>query len=348
MLDKGFIRESTSPAAAPLLLAAKPGGGVRICHDYRGLNNVTVKNRYPLPLIRETLDSLCGAKFYTKLDVIAAFNRIRIAEGHEWLTAFITRFGLFEMLVTPFGLCNAPATFQNYINHVLHDILDDYCTAYLDDVLVFSKTRAEHTKHVEEVIRRLGAAGLQIDIGKSEFYAKKTRYLGLIISTDGISMDPEKVQALQAWKDPTSVKELQQFLGFANFYRRFIQGYSTVITPMTKLLRKDVSWAWKSEQAEAFKALKKAFTTAPVLAYFDYTKKTVVETDASNWASGGVLSQFNDDGKLRPVAFFSSKHTAPECNYEIYDKELLAIVKALEEWLWRSGFGGVAPRTSGY
>ena len=138
--------------------------------------------------------------------------------------------------------------------------------------------------------------------------------LGLIISTDGMTMDPEKVQALQAWKDPTSVKELQQFLGFANFYRRFIQGYSTLITPMTKLLRKDVNWAWESEQADAFKALKKAFTTAPVLAYFDYTKRTVVETDASNWASGGVLSQFNDDGKLRPVAFFSSKHTVAECN----------------------------------
>jgi hypothetical protein len=147
-----------------------------------------------------------------------------------------------------------------------------------------------------------------------------------------MSMDSEKVQALQAWEDPTSVKKLQQFLGFANFYRRFIQGYSTVIAPMTKLLRKDISWAWKSEQIEAFRALKKAFTTAPVLAYFDYTKKTVVETDASNWASGGVLSQYNDDGKLRSVAFFSSKHTAPECNYEIYDKELLAIVKALEEW----------------
>jgi RNase H-like domain found in reverse transcriptase/Reverse transcriptase (RNA-dependent DNA polymerase)/Integrase zinc binding domain/Chromo (CHRromatin Organisation MOdifier) domain len=332
MLDKGFIRESTSPAAAPLLLAAKPGGGVRICHDYRGLNNVTVKNRYPLPLIRETLDALCGAKFYTKLDVVAAFNRIRVAEGHEWLTAFITRFGLYEMLVTPFGLCNAPATFQNYINHVLHDALDDYCTAYLDDVLVFSKTRAEHTKHVEEVIRRLGAAGLQIDIGKSEFYTTKTKYLGLIISTEGMSMDPEKVQTLQAWASPTSVKELQQFLGFANFYRRFIQGYSAVVTPMTKLLRKDVSWSWEPEQAKSFETLKKAFTSAPVLAYYDYTKKTVVETDASNWASGGVLSQYGDDNKMRPVAFFSAKHSAAECNYEIYDKELLAIVKALEEW----------------
>lgn len=332
MLDKGFIRESTSPAAAPLLLAAKPGGGVRICHDYRGLNEVTIKNRYPLPLIRETLDALCGAKFYTKLDVIAAFNRIRVAEGHEWLTAFITRFGLFEMLVTPFGLCNAPATFQNYINHVLHDALDIYCTAYLDDVLVFSKTRAEHTRHVDEVIRRLGTAGLQIDINKSEFYTTKTKYLGLIISTNGMTMDPDKVEAIQVWRDPTSVKELQQFLGFANFYRRFIEGYSSVIEPMTRLLKKSAAWAWGPDQAAAFVKLKTAFSTAPVLAYYDYTKKTVVETDASNWASGGVLYQKDDDGKLRPVAFFSSKHTAPECNYEIYDKELLAIVKALEEW----------------
>ena len=293
---------------------------------------MTIKNRYPLPLIRETLDALCGAKFYTKLDVIAAFNRIRIAEGHEWLTAFITRFGLFEMLVTPFGLCNAPATFQNYINHVLHDALDLYCTAYLDDVLVFSKTRAEHTRHVDEVIRRLGTAGLQIDINKSEFYATKTKYLGLIISTDGMTMDPDKVEAIQIWKDPTSVKELQQFLGFANFYRRFIEGYSSVIEPMTRLLKKGAAWTWGPDQAAAFRKLKTAFSTAPVLAYYDYTKKTVVETDASNWASGGVLYQKDDDDRLRPVAFFSSKHTAPECNYEIYDKELLAIVKALEEW----------------
>jgi hypothetical protein len=225
MLEKGFIRESTSPAAAPLLLAAKPGGGVRICHDYRGLNEITVKNRYPLPLIRETLDNLCGAKYYTKLDVIAAFNRIRVAEGHEWMTAFITRFGLYEMLVTPFGLCNAPATFQNYINHVLHDALDLYCTAYLDDVLVFSRTREEHTRHVHDVIRRLRDAGLQIDMNKSEFYTKKTKYLGLIISTEGMSMDKDKITAITAWQTPTSIKELQQFLGFANFYRRFIQGY---------------------------------------------------------------------------------------------------------------------------
>jgi hypothetical protein len=171
---------------------------VRICHDYRGLNNITIKNQYLLPLICETLDSLCGAKFYTKLDVIAAFNQIQVAEDHEWLTVFITCFGLFEMLVTLFSLCNTSAIFQNYINHVLHNILDDYCTAYFNDVLVFFRTQAEHTRHVDEVIYCLRTAGLQINISKSEFYIKKTKYLGLIISTDSMSMDPEKVQALQA------------------------------------------------------------------------------------------------------------------------------------------------------
>lgn len=215
---------------------------MRISQDYRGLNMVTIKNRYPLPLSRETLDSISTAKFFTKLDVIAAFNRVRIAEGHEWMTAFTSRFGLHEMLVTPFGLCNAPATFQNYINHVLHNALDDYCTAYLDDVLIYSRTREEHTKHVSEIIRRLGEAGLQLDIDKSEFYTKKTKYLGLVISTEGLSMDPEKIKAIVTWNAPTTVKELQQFLGFANFYRRLIRNYSGEIEPLTRLLRKNVPW----------------------------------------------------------------------------------------------------------
>lgn len=332
MLEKGFIRQSSSPAAAPLLLVPKPAGGLRICQDYRGLNEVTIKNRYPLPLIRETLDSISGAQFCTKLDVISAFNRIRIAEGHEWMTAFITRFGLYEMLVTPFGLCNAPATFQNYINQILHDALDQYCTAYLDDVLIYSKTREEHTRHVNEVIGRLGNAGLQLDISKSEFYTKKTKYLGLIISTEGLSMDPEKVKSIVSWKEPSNIKELQQFLGFSNYCRRFIEGYSGLIQPLTHLLHKRTTWNWSIDQKEAFEHIKKLFTQAPILRYFDYNKHTVVETDASNWASGGTLLQIGDDDMLHPVAFFSSKHSPAESNYDIYDKELLAIIKALEEW----------------
>lgn len=188
-LSKGNLRPSTSATAAPLLLARKPGGGVRICQDYRGINNITIKNRYPLPLIRETLDAICNAKIYTKLDVIAAFNRVRIAEGHEWKTAFITRFGLYESLVTPFGLCGAPATFQRYINDTLYDILNDYATAYLDDVLIYSSNAKEHSQHVREVLQRLSKAGLQIDLAKCEFGVTRTKYLGLIITPGGIEMD---------------------------------------------------------------------------------------------------------------------------------------------------------------
>ncbi|POS83749.1 hypothetical protein EPUL_005043 [Erysiphe pulchra] len=191
-------------------------GGIRLCQYFRDLKNVIIKNRYPLPLIREIFDSISSARYYTKLDVIAAFNRIRIAEGHEWMTTFTTRFGLYEMLVTPSGLCNAPATFQNYINHISNDAFDKYCTAYLDDVLIYSETKEEHAKHVDEVIRRLSDAGLQIAIAKSEFYTTKTRYLGMIFSTDGLSMDPDK--AILDWKEPSTVKELQKFLGFSNFY----------------------------------------------------------------------------------------------------------------------------------
>jgi hypothetical protein len=239
-LSKGFIRESKSPCAALLMLAAKPGGGIRVCQDYRGLNNITIKNRYPLPLVRETLDTLGKAKFYTKLDIIAAFNKLRIAEGDEWKTAFITRFGLFETLVTPFGLCNAPSSFQHYINHTLFDILDRFCTAYLDDVLVYSATREEHRKHVREVVRRLREAGLQIDIDKSEFETSRTKYLGLIITPGGIQMDPTKVAAVRDWKDPPNVRELQRFLGFANFYRRFIKDFSRIAQPLHDLSRKGV------------------------------------------------------------------------------------------------------------
>ncbi|KAI0993916.1 hypothetical protein K3495_g14268, partial [Podosphaera aphanis] len=331
-LNKGFIRESRSRCAAPLMLAAKPGGGVRICQDYRGLNNVTIKNRYPLPLIRETLDALCHAKIYTKLDIIAAFNKLRIADGHEWKTAFITRFGLFESLVMPFGLCNAPASFQHYINHQLFDILDKFCTAYLDDVLIYSNNIKEHRDHVRQVVSRLQEAGLQIDINKCEFETKRTKYLGLIITPEGIEMDKEKVKAITTWEPPSSVRELQRFLGFANFYRRFIKDFSKICRPLTELLQKDKPYIWGRPQQLAFSSLQSSFKSSPILAYYDYNKKTVLETDASDWASGGVLSQLNEDGLLRPVAYFSSKHTPAECNYEIYDKELLAIVKSLEEW----------------
>jgi hypothetical protein len=331
-LAKRFIQPSTSAAAAPILLARKPGGGVRICVDYRGLNEITKKNRYPIPLIQETLQLLTKARYFTKLDLIAAFNKLRIAMGEEWKTAFRTRWGLFESLVMPFGLTNAPASWQNYINDVLRDFLDEFVCAYMDDLLIFSETLKEHCRHVRLVLERLQQHGLQCDLAKCEFHVEETTFLGLIVSKEGIRMDPSKVATILEWQTPRTVKDVQAFLGFANFYRRFIKAYSREVKPLTELTRKNIEFTWGTSCQKAFDSLKAAFVTAPILKTFEWNKLCVLEADASDYVSGGVLSQYDEDGTLRPVAYFSKTHSAPECNYEIYDKELMAIVKAFEEW----------------
>lgn len=236
-LGKGFIRPSSSKVTAPLLVVRKPGGGLRVCVDYRALNAITKKSRYPIPNINETLSRLGRAKIFTKLDVVAAFNRIRIKEGHEYLTAFNTRYGQFEYLVMPFGLCNAPGTFQSFINNSVLEYLDRFCTAYLDDVLLYSENEEEHAENVNRVLRRLRERELHLDLDKCEFNVRSVKYLGLIVGTDGIKMDPEKVEAILSWETPFSVKDVQAFLGFANFYRRFIHNFSQVarlLAEMTK------------------------------------------------------------------------------------------------------------------
>jgi len=341
-LDKGFIRPSMSPAAAPILLAKKPGGGIRFCVDYRGLNAITIKNRYPVPLIRETLERLSQAKIYTKLDIIAAFNHLRIREGDEWKTAFASRFGQFEYTVMPFGVCNGPGTFQSYINNALRDYLDDFCSAYLDDILIYSDDPSKHTEHVRKVLQRLRDAGLHIDLKKCEFSVTEVKYLGLIVTTKGVRMDPEKVRTITEWQAPNCIKDVQAFLGFANFYRKFIYNFSGVVAPLTAMMRtKGLSakgrkthprFTWTPECEKAFQDLKNAFTKAPILAHFTPGRQLYLETDSSDHVNAGVLSQMGDDGLLHPVAFYSSKLTPQECNYEIYDKELLAIVRAFEEF----------------
>ena len=331
-LDKGFIRVSTSQAASPVLFARKPGGGLRFCVDYRGLNAITIKNRYPLPLIRETLAQLSQAKYFTKLDVVAAFNRIRIKAGQEWMTAFNSRYGLFESLVMPFGLSNAPATFQAYINETLRPFLDIFCTAYIDDVLVYSNDLASHKLHVQSVLQALEDAGLQLDVKKCEFDQTEVKYLGMIISTEGVRMDPDKVTAIMNWEEPINVKDIQAFLGFSNFYRRFIRGFSRIVRPLVSLTKKDTKFNWTPACQEAFETLKSLFTSAPILRHFDPNKEVIVECDASDFVSSGILSQYDPEGTLHPVAFMSKKYDPAECNYEVYDKELLAIVRCFEDW----------------
>lgn len=336
LLDKKFIRVSNSPAAAPVLFVKKPGGGLRFCVDYRALNELTKKDRYPLPLIRETLAQISKAKWYTKLDVIAAFNKIRIAEGDEWKTAFRTRYGLFEYLVTPFGLANAPSTFQRFVNHTLREFLDVFVSAYVDDILIYTDgSLAEHKEQVKQVLAKLSDAGLQVDIEKCEFNCKKTKYLGFIIEAEkGIHMDPDKVKAITEWEAPTTVKGVRGFIGFANFYRQFINGFSDIIAPLLALTTKNNTakpFVLDPQAREAFERLKKTFLEAPMVAYFDEDLPTIVECDASGWSSGGALLQKTADCE-RPVAFFSKKHSPAECNYDIHDKELLAIIRCLEEW----------------
>ncbi|KAG0158396.1 hypothetical protein PDIDSM_5910 [Penicillium digitatum] len=331
-LRKGFIRPSSSPAASPVLFVKKPGGGLRFCVDYRALNAITVKDRYPLPLTKETLNNLKGMKFFTKIDIISAFNNLRIAKGQEYLTAFRTRLGLFESLVMPFGLTGAPASFQRFINDTLREYLDCFCTAYLDDILIYSRTRAEHIEHVRKVLQHLREAGLFAKLSKCEFCVSETKFLGIIIGEDGIRMDPDKIETIVNWKTPTCLTDVQAFIGFGNFYRRFIRDFSKVIAPLVRLTKKDVRFEWTPVCQLSFEALKKAFTSAPVLKAFDWSKEIVLETDASDFVSAGVLSQYDDAGILHPIAFFSKKHSAAECNYEIYDKELLAIIRCFEEW----------------
>lgn len=331
-LTKGFIRASSSPVASPVLFVKKPGGGLRFCVDYRGLNALTIKNRYPIPLLQETLNRLCKAKFYTKLDIIAAFNKLRIAKGDEWLTAFRTRYGLFEYLVMPFGLANAPSTFQHYVNDALRPYLDLFCTAYIDDILIYSNNLLEHKQHVRLVLKAMEEAGLQLDVDKCEFHKSEVTYLGYVISTDGIRMDPNKVKTIIEWEYPRNVKDVRAFIGFANFYRRFIDEFSELVSPMIVLTKKDARFNFDTTCQQAFDRLKKAFTEAPILQHFDPDLPILVEADASDYVVAGVLSQSDIDGVIRPIAYFSKRMSPAEGNYEIYDKELLAIVRCFEQW----------------
>ncbi len=236
LLGKNFIRASRSSAAAPVLFAHKPGGGARFCIDYRGINELSEKDRYPLPLIRETLRNMSVARWFTKLDVIAAFHKIRMAKGEEWKTAFRTRYGLFEWLVMPFGLSGAPASFQRYINYLLREFLDDFVSAYIDDIIIYTAgSLEEHRAKVRQVLQILGDAGLQCDIEKSEFEVTTIKYLGFIIKAgEGITVDPEKVEAIRLWTPPKNLKGVRGFLGFANFYRVFIPEFADIAAPPNK------------------------------------------------------------------------------------------------------------------
>jgi len=338
-LAAGIIRPSTSPAGAGFFFVAKKDKTLRPCIDYRGLNDVTVKNRYPLPLISSAFELLQGATIFTKLDLRNAYHLVRIREGDEWKTAFNTSSGHYEYLVMPFGLTNAPAVFQALVNDVLRDMLDRYVFVYLDDILIFSKTLKEHIHHVQTVLQRLLENSLFVKTEKCEFHTSSVAFLGYIVGQGSVEMDPSKVSAVTSWRVPDSRKELQRFLGFANFYRRFIRGYSTVAAPLTALTSSKVTFRWSPAAEEAFQDLKRRFTSAPILQVPDPAGQLVVEVDASDVGVGAILSQRSGENqKLHPCAFFSRRLSPAERNYDVGNRELLAVKLALEEWRhWLEG-----------
>ena len=331
-LKKGFIKASSAPCSSPILLAEKPGGGIRFCVDYWKLNELTKKDAYPLLLIAETIARLKKAVIFMKLDIRQAFHKLRMAVESEDATTFASRFGAYKWKVMPFGLTGGPASWQHFINDLLWEYLNEFCTAYLDNILIYSSSMKEHRQHVQKVLTKLRKAGIQADVDKCEFYVTKTKYLGLIVSTDGIKMDPAKVDAIKQWDSPTCVREVRSFIGFCNFYRQFIRDFSKIAGPLNTLTKKDVKFEWNEQCDRAFEGLKQRVCKAPILMHFDPSKQCHLETDSSDYVSAGVLSQEDDNGILHPVAYFSKRIVLAECNYEIYDKELLAIIRCFEEW----------------
>ncbi|KAI1001137.1 hypothetical protein K3495_g7060 [Podosphaera aphanis] len=277
---------------------------------------------------------LSKAQYFTKLDVCTAFHRLHIRPGDEWKTAFRTRYGQYDWLVMPFGLCGGPATFQRYINAALQDILDEYCSAYMDDVIIYSDgDLSDHFKKAEEVIRRLEESGLRLDINKCTFATSEVKYLGFVIKAgEGVAVNPAKIEAIKNWEKPAIVFEARSFLGFPNFYREFIPKISAIAQPLMSLTSKQTRWSWDTKEKEAFEKLKSMLSSAPLLAFFSAEKETYLEADASGYAIGGVLSQIDEKNRLRPVGYFSRKLTPAESNYNIHDKELLAIITTMRHF----------------
>ena len=305
-LRKGYIRLSKSPQTLPVFFVGKKDGSKRMVMDYCNLNDQTVKNNYPLLLIMDLIDNMWSKQVFTKMDLQWGFNNIRIKEGDEWKGAFTTHVGSFEPTVMFFGIMNSPAIFQAMMNEILRDIINEgKVAAFVDDVLVGTETEKGHDEIVEEVLRRLKENDLYVKPEKCAWKVRKIGFLGVVIGSSGIEMEKEKVDRVLSWPEPRNVKDVRKFLGLTNYYRKFIKDFARLARPMNVLTRKDMKWRWEGEEQAAFDELKKAFTMRPVLVAPDLDKEFRVEADASNYATGGVLSMKCSNDLWRPVAFIS-------------------------------------------
>ncbi|WVZ93935.1 LOW QUALITY PROTEIN: hypothetical protein U9M48_039884 [Paspalum notatum var. saurae] len=324
LLGKGFIRPSSSPWAFPVLFVDKNDGTRRMCVDYRVLNDVTIKNKYPLTRIDNLFDQLQGASVFSKIDLRSGYHQMKIRPSDIPKTAFITRFGLYEYTVMSFGLTNAPPYFMNLMNKVFMEYLDKFVVVFIDDILIYSKTEEEHEEHLRLKLRE---HKLYAKLSKCEFWLHQVPFLGHIVSKGGIMVDPSKINIVMDWKVPEVVKEVRGFLDLARYYRRFIKSFSKIAKPMTSLLEKGVPFNWTKERQAAFDELKKRLTTTLVLTLPDLTKSFTMYCDASKEGLGCVLMQ---EGKV--IAYASRQLRKHEVNYPTHDLELAAVVHALKIW----------------
>ncbi len=331
-LSKGFITSSQAPYFFLVLFALKANEDLRFCVNYRKLNAISKRNRYSLSLIDEIIGKIVGCKHLTRLNIISAFNKLRMHLDSEDYTTFITALEAYKYKMLSFELTNEPASFQQYMNDVLWDFLNDFCQAYLDDILIYSKTRKEHRDHVKLVLSRLREAELQVDIRKCEFDVEETVFLEVIVSGLGLRMNPSKVTAIVSWITSTNLKEIQNFVGFVNFYRRFIKDFSKLVKPFTQLTRKNTPFVWNEACVQAFDNLKKQVSSASVLRHFDLKRQAILKTDASNYVKDEILSQYDDEKVLHSMIFYSKSMILAEINYHIYDKKLLVIIQCFEHW----------------
>ena len=331
LLEKGMIEPSSGAWSSPVVLVRKKDQSWRFCIDYRRLNTLTVQDAYPLPRIDESLDALSGSKFFSTLDLTSGYWQVPLDKDAREKSAFITRTGLWQWKVLPFGLTSAPATFQRLMERVLQGLHWKTLLLYLVDVIVIAPDFNSHLQRLEEVLKRLRQAGLKLKPKKCELIQKEVKYLGHVVSADGVATDPVKVEAVRQWCAPKNLKEVQAFLGTAGYYRQFIPGYATIAKPLTQLTRKEAPWTWDTAEQESFHTLQEKLITAPVLGYPDPSLTYYLDTDASAVGVGAVLSQVQSEGE-RVVAYFSKTLSPSERNYCVTRRELLAVVKAVKHF----------------
>ena len=327
LLQTGFIRESRSAFASPVVLIKKKDGGWRLCIDYRKLNSVTIKNKFPIPLIKDLLDELEGATYFSKLDLRSGYNQIRMWEPDIPKTAFMTHSGHYEWVVLPFGLTNAPTTFQNLMNDVFRPHLRNFILVFFDDILIYSKTWREHMEHLSLALKLLRDNTLVLNRKKCSFAKRQVEYLGHVISKLGVAPDADKIEAVQKWPRPTTIKQLRGFLGLSGYYKRFIMNYGKLAQPLTSLLKKEATFQWNEAVEEAFTALKMVLTRALVLALPNFAEQFVIKTDASSSGIGAILIQ-----RGHSIAYISKAMGKKYQMLSAYEKEFYVILFAVQKW----------------